>query len=180
MPAPASTAGTPNSRAAAGSAVSVVPRGGTKPKASEVDLSNPDEYAKLFGITTSSASKKSTPSSQATPTNYKASEQRAIEIQHAREQARIDREKDWDSSNTFDMQYAAECIRAYEEKIWKERRYMYMTQVAAAWAMKPERPGPEVVPHRPDPSLAAKYSTAGKSLAKGAAKVGTSAGRQLR
>lgn len=29
--------------------------------------------------------------------SYKASEQRAIEIQAAREQARIDREKDWDA-----------------------------------------------------------------------------------
>ena len=54
----ASATGTPNARANTNSAsVSVVPRGGTKPKASEVDLSNPDEYAKLFGITPSTVSK---------------------------------------------------------------------------------------------------------------------------
>ncbi|KAF9514604.1 hypothetical protein BS47DRAFT_1381910 [Hydnum rufescens UP504] len=122
-----------------------------KPKSTEVDLNNQDEYNKLFGISGSStpnAAKKSAPVTTSS-TNYKTAEQKAREIAAARERANIEREQEWLANNTFDLQASGDRIRAYETKLWEERRYMYMSQVASAWIVLPPAPVDTIPPQPP-------------------------------
>ncbi|KAF8323316.1 hypothetical protein DL93DRAFT_2092982 [Clavulina sp. PMI_390] len=134
-------------------------------KGGDIDLNNADEYNKLFGISSGPSTPKPTkPSTTSTITsNFRYAEQKAREVAAKREAARLQREKDWEpilvttQTNCFDLMASGDRIRAYEAKLWKEQRYMYITQIAAGWYTMPP-PVPGVPPHRlppPVPSPAA-------------------------